>query len=110
MSATLKDYHGEWPLSELPQELRRRANVLARSVGRGTATQVTIGEVDRVIESRRYYWTTPNGTLCRHPCAYTRAWGKPVYHGSECHVELAVSEEDFARLALEALAAKREEA
>ena len=29
-----------------------------------------------------YYWTTPSGAICHHPNAYSRAFGRPVYHGS----------------------------
>lgn len=34
------------------------------------------------------YWTTPSGAICRHPSAYRRAFGRPVYNASTVRVEV----------------------
>lgn len=31
---------------------------------------------------RSYHWTTPGGKPVRYPSAYSRAFGRPVYHAS----------------------------
>jgi hypothetical protein len=35
-----------------------------------------------------YYWETPAGDICRHPNAYRRAFGRPVYCASTVRVEV----------------------
>jgi len=37
---------------------------------------------------RSYYWETPSGAICRHPNAYRRAFGHPIYCASTVRVEV----------------------
>ncbi len=39
-----------------------------------------------VVRYSGYHWTTPGGKPVQYPSAYSRAFGKPVYHGADCVV------------------------
>lgn len=78
--------------------LKTRDNVgriisqLVRAAIEQSGSQCPIKVVDGFlpprIEGRSYYWTTPGGTVVRHPQAFARRHWPTVYHGSTRRIEV----------------------
>jgi len=49
------------------------------------------GDMPPTLCGRSYYFTNKSGHKIRHPSAYRKAWGKPIYNPSTIRVEVGSS-------------------
>ena len=40
------------------------------------------------VKGTGYYFTNKSGDIIRYPNAYSKAWGKPIYHPSTIRIEV----------------------
>jgi hypothetical protein len=50
--------------------------------------EVVPGKSKPVIKGRGYHFRNKSGDLIRHPNAYAKAWGKPIYYPSTLRIEI----------------------
>jgi hypothetical protein len=48
--------------------------------------RIVAGALAPEVRGESYHWTTPGGAPVRYPSAYSRAFGRPVYHASTLRV------------------------
>lgn len=66
-----------------------RARTLIRKLAgahRACPIEVVPGRQEPILVGESFHWENKSGDIIRHPNAYARAWGKPIYIGSTLRV------------------------
>lgn len=68
-------------------QIKRAARTAARAP-LNVPVAVIPGDSPPRLRGEGFSWRTPGGAPVRHPGAYSRAWGKPIYIPSSLRVEM----------------------
>ena len=75
-------------LIKLIAQHAREIRALAGATGCPWRIVVVPGGAAPAVVGRGYHWRNASGDIIRHPGAYRRAYGRPIYHASTRRIEV----------------------